>query len=493
MAADNDHVSLDIKIGAQPDLAGAVSADVPEKSEPQREVSELMFIITMSKNLMGSGILLMPLCISFTGIPIGFLGIVLSGFLCWKSFVYVAKSCEIAGVHSYQKLLVHLYGNKIALPLDAIVVILNNFLTCVSYAIVARQMFGQAIWQLLDEPEVMNWYYWKDKVAAVTLVKVDVDTVQYWNWLTLLILIVLMVVFLFPGSVQKELTSARYLAVVGNFSMVYMIGLAIVIFCIAGVADFSTTCNIGAVKCADFIKETNFWWGRKNPLLIFYALTIFGANFDCHVNAPEFYEEFVQQGRNRTIKDFSRVVGWSMLIVGIISTTLGVVSFLTLGGSIEDNFLASYTQTNLNITTMPYGIPVNIGRILLGVSVSVCFVLFTHPVRASVNMFLFKTSDVSTKRRYIVTAVLTLTSTVMGFFAPSVDMVLVPLWAATGSLAVYVIPALAIMKLSPTMSSYDKVLPMFLVVFGVLVTGILGLIMFILETWFKSALYGEKK
>eukprot|EP01083_Nonionella_stella_P280328 953672_1 len=418
-------------------------------------VSEPMFVLNMVKNIIGTSILIIPYCMSLMGIPLALVAILVSAVLCWKSFVLLAQATEEVQAESYSGIFRELFGPWAEYSVDISIAILN-FVTVVTYVIVARQQLG------------LVFFDWMDLSSFVDLDgnPITADKADLGNTFTLVVLIVLMCFVLFPTASLPELSSVRFLSIFGNLALAYIVILSIVILCIRKVSYFA----------AHHWYESSPTSGMSAAYSVLYALPIIGCSLDCHVNAPEFYREFVMHGKGRGMKEFEHAAAWTMGIVGSISALFGVVCYLALGDITEGNVLLEFSATTGALRQA-----INVARLASGVSVLVSYSLFFNSLRQNLNTIFFRGSPMSSKRRLIMTGVVVLATVVVGFFLENLETVVALTWSVVGSCSVYIFPAVAYMFLTRPKSTEDTLILGFMIGFGFCVTMVFGLITIIWE------------
>ncbi|CAJ1335357.1 unnamed protein product [Effrenium voratum] len=251
-------------------------------------------VLNLAKNIIGAGMLSLPVALKGAGLAPYLLGIAVFGAVNAYSFFLLGWACEVSGAKSFGELWAKSLGGN-AWVAD-VSVLLNNGMACLAYCVLMGDFFSKALAGLL--PDVL-WLHQR----SVDLVIVGAS-------------------LLVPLSLMKDLAPLRYASLAGLAATAY-------VFFMLESDSFSANWTVSGPVM-----------NNLTPLRVdfFEALALFSSAFMAHYNAPKFYSQL----QDRSVPRFGLLVSLAFGLALLVFMAFGVCGFALFGFDVEGNVLKNY-------------------------------------------------------------------------------------------------------------------------------------------------------
>lgn len=393
-------------------------------------IEETLFVLNITKNIIGSFVLFLPWCFDQSGLAIGLSQLLLICLLCIFSFCLIALTGKLSKVNTYSNMF--LYVGSWAVALVDVCIICMNILSNAGYLIFMKLRISKVIY---------NHTNYKFPEWALVLI-----------FGTLLFLICLI----------KKLDSLRILSA---------FALMGILFTIIGVIILKFTNDS---KKTVVIRQIPTLYG------FFFTFPIYAGNFDCHTNALSFYLSFEEKFPGKSFTRFCVLVTISFFFVMVVTSTFAAVAYLTIGSGVEPDVLKSYEHSNLTTTI----------SVSIVFSLFVSYALFNNSIRLSLHNLIFnqilrKKTEMTFKWLAIETAGIVSSTMLIAIFVNDISYFNGAAWAFFGSLIVYIFPTILALRLKMFKEKIWIVITVVTLIYGVAVSLIMGSVMNALD-WHES-------
>ena len=399
--------------------------------------------VNVCNNLIGSGILALPLALAKTSLTCGLALLVGVALLSFYTMWLLCRSCDIAGTFNYKEVVTRNVGPRSGLFVE-LVMGLYTAGTCIAYGVLIGDFF----------PEFARFACLR-AVGAEGMARSAVCAFATDRRA---------MVFALGGAVMMPLSSFRDLTPLRYTSFV---ALAAVVY----------TCSVTAER---YLFETEGEGRRRHEVFhpntapdvawvapddyqgLFVALALMGVAFNCHYNIPQFYREI---GGSRSRMMASTASGLAMCFV--LYCAMAVCGYLHFGGRTEADILNNFSTSD----QLAVG-----ARLALGTTIVFSYPLVFNKVRGAADALLFR-GEGTRRRHYLLTLLLNVAVILPGAYIEDLSLVLSFNGAIFGSLICYCIPA--VVYLCGRHQTWGKAmrgcpgsaLPVFCVLFGLAVLG----------------------
>ena len=164
---------------------------------------------------MGTGMLALPKYISNTSLVLSCLLIIGISICVWWSLLLLSKSCEKNKKYNYSKLIELLYGKKLSILFD-IIVILYSFGVLILYNCIILSNLGEAIYGL--------YFYQSFKTLE------DFQQNSFWKewYIQILLPYASSLLIVYPMCLIKDVSKLRIISLIGVLNIVFLIIIIIV-------------------------------------------------------------------------------------------------------------------------------------------------------------------------------------------------------------------------------------------------------------------------
>mmetsp|Transcript_36724 Transcript_36724/g.84746 ORF Transcript_36724/g.84746 Transcript_36724/m.84746 type:complete len:510 (+) Transcript_36724:27-1556(+) len=299
-------------------VAAAQGASGPASSKEAGGSSLVTSVLNLAKNIIGAGMLSLPVAFRGAGLVPYVVGITLAGTLNAYTFFLLGWCCEVMGASTFGELWAKCFGKQHAWIAD-ISVLMNNSMACLAYCVLMADFFSKSLSGLLPNCPMLH--------------QRGVD------------LVIIGALLLVPLSLMKDLAPLRYASIAGLAATAYVF---LMLLKDAASAD----------------------WTASGPLMnnlspfrpdFFQALALFGSAFMAHYNAPKFYSQL----QDRSVPKFAVLVCVAYGLALLVFIIFGMCGFALFGFESEGNILKSYG----------FGLEVMLAWLSMGFSVA-----FTYPL-----------------------------------------------------------------------------------------------------------------
>ncbi|XP_077979086.1 putative sodium-coupled neutral amino acid transporter 11 [Glandiceps talaboti] len=286
-------------------------------------------------SIIGSGILGMPYAMNQAGLPLGILLMIMVAGITDYSLVLLIKGSELSGTNNYQELVRAAFGKPGYIWLSAIQ-FLYPFIAMISYNIIIGDTITIVLMRIFHLPE-----------AAPESVAMGTDHVLANRYFIISVSTVLVTL---PLSAYRNITKLVKVSIVSLF-MVAFIVLVIII----------RTATMGP-----HIPPTEDAWDFGH-IHFTQAIGVMSFAFVCHHNSFLIYDSL----EDPTIKRWSLVAHWSVLISFGISALFGACGYATFTGYTQGDILENYCHED-DLA--------NAARFIYGITI-----MFTYPIECFVT------------------------------------------------------------------------------------------------------------
>lgn len=372
--------------------------------EPDAHASIFATAVNITLNVIGGGLLSIPIAFDQAAIVWGLILILLIGALSTMSMCFLTFSAQRARCFTYKDLLTMAHSHRAGKLFEAVLMLYTYGILVAWGRIVADAM----------PPVAEKLFHAHGFVAGSA----------FW-------LMVSACVFL-PLSSVRSLTELKWSSAFG-FAMILYLGFMLLFRFFDGTYREPDHSSLVApdVNYAGFSIAT------------LQAIPILSTSFSCHYNVPVFYGELQNRSPKRMLTAIGLFIGFTgpfYIIVGIVANLLfghARLESKSAKGDIINNFRAD-------------DLALNIARLGYYIHFLCAFPLVCLACRRAMNMLLFGRALLNTRAHVIEAAGLVLSSCTIAYFVPSIDDVFAINGAAFGMSIVIIIPAYIYLRV------YDK-------------------------------------
>ncbi|CAD7925709.1 unnamed protein product [Amoebophrya sp. A25] len=394
------------------DETGSVDEKAAEQALMVGGSSNFATIVNIVKNVVGAGLLTLPLTM-YNGTPaITVPWVFIIGLLNFFAFYTLGVMSE-GRCNTYGQLWEMTLGKKTRLIAD-IFLVLNGSITCMQYLVLIGDFMPNAIPQVFGETGCL-------KAKTYTLKRLYPIL-----FCTLLII--------FPVSLLSKLDFLKWPSFAGVAFTLYAVVYVIVDFAMRGYFGdefYRNWWTDSSGRMAQDATNGGAWTDQRKdergaisfPMML-SIIAIYSSSFACHYNAPKFYREL---GPKRTPKQFLMISIISFVIIISIFLLFSFVAYGRFGGMMRGNVLKSYDASG-NGGFMPSSlldsVAVKIMWLGMALSVMTSYPLISNSARAAFFeiFFSFSAEQAPTWLYVLVTAVYVLISAVIGVIGPGLDL-----------------------------------------------------------------------
>jgi len=297
--------------------------------DKEKGATILTTCINLLKNMVGAGLLNVPVAFMYSSVLGGVLDMVLSSVLATGGFLLIGYCCSKTGARSYRALMSVSVGPAAGKLID-VMLFFHTLFSCVGYITLIGDFTTKSMSGLLPGSIFATSRAW----ATVTIV----------------------VFIIFPLSLLRDLKSLKP-------------------FSVMGLAAIWFSCMYVFYECWATAEETtpmqtivDHWWYVKFDT--FKTIALFNGSFSAHYSAPTFYAEL----RQKSFKRYAQCALWSFGISTILFTVFGIVGFARFGDDVLGNILKSYDPTS---------IPVQLSWMCMNIATIFVFPIAFQRMRAS--------------------------------------------------------------------------------------------------------------
>lgn len=281
--------------------AAAVGLAAAQGASTQSKAAEdgstlVTSVLNLAKNIIGAGMLSLPVALRGAGLAPYVVGITLAGALNAYTFFLLGWCCEVTGASTFGELWAKCFGQQNAWIAD-VSVLMNNSMACLAYCVLMGDFFSKALAGLLPDCPVLHGR--------------GID------------LCIIGLCLLVPLSLMKDLAPLRY----------------------ASIAGLAATAYVFLMLLKDSVSSAR--WGADGPLAsnvspmrldFFEALALFGSAFMAHYNAPKFYSQL----QEKSVPKFAALVCMAYGLALVVFVAFGMCGFALFGYDSEGNILKNY-------------------------------------------------------------------------------------------------------------------------------------------------------
>ena len=252
---------------------------------------------------LGTGMLALPKYMSNTSLLFSCVFLISICIAVWWSLLLLSKACEKTKIFNYSKLLEKLYGKKLSVIYD-LIVILYSFGIIILYNIIIHQTLGEALYGL--------YFYDQYKTTQEFVRK------SFWNewYMKILLPYATSIVIIYPMCLIKDVSKLRTISFIGVLNILFLITIIII-----QSFDFITK-----EKLKNDVNYINVFKGftSKCDALNFVSTIFFAACF--HIGCVPVISTLKNNVRRRIYKAIRR----SVLFDISIFLTIAVIGYLSV-------------------------------------------------------------------------------------------------------------------------------------------------------------------
>ncbi|KAF4036934.1 Transmembrane amino acid transporter protein [Phytophthora infestans] len=415
------------------DVHKTTPADAP-KEQPRGTSSLWGSTFTLTNTILGSGTLAVPFAIASSGWLLGNAIMLAIAMITRYSVHLLLSASDRAGSNcakTYESL-GHFTMGAFGTRLAEFTFIFGGFGTLVSYLIFVT-----------------------DLCAAV----LSVSAQDKW-----MITVTLVATVVFPLSLSRRIGKLWLASVLAILSIGYVVAFVLVAFLAVYNAD---TASIGQGVQAV----------RIDPGSV-YTVTLLISAFACHNTALPVYEEL----KDRTLPRMNRAVIGAISVAFVLYEVISLCGYLQFGSETKDNILLNFSSDYV-AQHKSVKVPLLIGQLCMALALVLTTPIAMWPFRSCVLSVYLRVkngvqtpSHEATYKEYIGVTVLSLTLILTcSIFVPSVKIPLSIVGSVSGSLLIFVMPALFfLLQSTGPMISREHAGPLLMLGAGVVI-GVVGL------------------
>lgn len=367
-----------------------------DHTEPEEDVHEAGILgtaVTMSCNIMGGAVLVLPTAMDDASLVPGLLLVVFLGVMSCTTMIMLAHTAEKLRVYNYRALL-----SATTHPLCGRIFEMALFLY--TYGVLIE--YGRVISDSIPD-------------AARDFFHVHTGVLIH-GWFWLLIACIPFIVF----TAMPRLTELKWTSIIGFITIAYIQLLIVARYADGSYRDGRESYNAPDVRVTGL--SMNF----------FRAIPVLAVAFSCHYNVPFYYREL----KTRTIAQFYRVllVVHPALVTAYFVT--GLLGYLTFGSS----GLANSTGNVVNAFRTD-DTAANVGRIGLFFHFCTAFPIVALGNRNCLNSIIFGTPTRSQLTYIVESIILVSTSAALAWVVPGIAFVVDIIGSLFGVAIVFIVPS----------------------------------------------------
>lgn len=394
---------LDIDVEATP------TAEELAKLDRHATATVVGSMFTLTNTILGSGTLAVPFAIASSGWLLGNLVMLAIALITRYSVFLLLTASNRAGYHcakTYESI-GHYTMGVFGTMLAEFTFIFGGFGTLVSYFIFITDLF-----------------------AAVF----GIDARHKW-----LVTVLCLSCVILPLSLTRKIGKLRLSSVLAILSITYVVAFVFVAFLIV----------VNSEPAIDFSRVQAV---RFEPGSVYTVTLLIGA-FACHNTALPVYDEL----RSRSITRMNRAVMGAIGIAFVLYEVIGLFGYLQFGDATQDNILLNFSDAYVAANPL-LRFPLLVGRSCMGLALLLTTPIAMWPFRSCIlSVYLRRknggkqtASAAATNREHAaVTLISQLLILLCSIFVPSVKIPLSIVGSVSGSLLIFIMPALFFMLLSP--------------------------------------------
>jgi amino acid permease len=421
---------------AEPSYAIDVHKTAPLQTEPQSRATSSLWgsTFTLTNTILGSGTLAVPFAIASSGWLLGNAIMLAIALITRYSVHLLLAASDRAGQNcakTYESL-GHFTMGAVGTRLAEFTFIFGGFGTLVSYLIFVT-----------------------DLCAAVLAVSAQ----DKW-----MITVTLVATVVFPLSLSRRIGKLWLASVLAILSIGYVVAFIVVAFLAAYNADGASIApGVQAV--------------RLEPGSV-YTVTLLISAFACHNTALPVYEEL----KARTLPRMNRAVVGAIGVAFVLYEVISLCGYLQFGSETKDNILLNFSPEYV-AQHKSVAAPLLVGQLCMALALVLTTPIAMWPFRSCVlSVFLRVKNGVQTPsheatyKEYVGVTVVSLALILTcSIFVPSVKIPLSIVGSVSGSLLIFIMPALFyLLQTTGPMLSRKNAGPLLMLGSGVVV-GVLGL------------------
>ncbi|CAI5742101.1 unnamed protein product [Peronospora destructor] len=406
-----------------------------QQQQQQRSASSLWgSTFTLTNTILGSGTLAVPFAIASSGWLLGNVIMLTIAMITRYSVHLLLSASDRAGKNcakTYESL-GHFTMGAFGTRLAEFTFIFGGFGTLVSYLVFVT-----------------------DLCAAV----VAVSTNDKW-----MITVTLVATVIFPLSLSRRIGKLWLASILAILSIGYVVAFVAVAF--LAIYNTEEPVNLQGVQAI-----------RLEPGSV-YTVTLLVSAFACHNTALPVYEEL----KGRTLPRMNRAVGGAISIAFVLYEVISLCGYLQFGSNTKDNILLNFSPEYVN-QHKSVAVPLLVGQLCMALALVLTTPIAMWPFRSCVLSVYLRVkngvqtpSHEATYKEYVGVTVLSLALILTcSIFVPSAKIPLSIVGSVSGSLLIFIMPALFfLLQSSGPMLSREHVGPLLMLVAGIVV-GIVGL------------------
>jgi solute carrier family 36 (proton-coupled amino acid transporter) len=380
-------------------------------------------IFTLASTAMGAGYLGTPKILKDSGVVLGSVIIILSGFLIYLSLLIVALCADEYKIYHYPSVAKKILGNKWSVLLE-IAIIFNGYGMIVALNII----IGSLVPNLL---------------SSFNLTGGDLERA--------LIMVCLNVAVVTPLSIMRNLSALRFKALFNVLCVTFI--MSVVIF-----------------ELPYFVKQNNY----NDTKYFVVDINIFGAfsnslfAYLCHQNITRIQGELF----NPTMERMKKVTRRSLWIMTILFFSLAMFGYLSCLNDTPDLIILRDRPKDISNDAAMV-----VCRVLVTFTMSIAIPINLNPCRVSIQKLVFKTEGkASNVMHYGITLGIILTSLILAIFLPDIKIVFNFLGGFCGGVMALIIPGLMYIKHKDLPITSMKSLAVISVTWGLAAVGFTSII-----------------
>ena len=259
----------------------------------QQKQSVASAIVNLTKNLLGAGMLSLPMAFSLTGdYRIGLFLLTLVSIMSGSTFIMLGHACRLTGERTFRGLVQSLFGGRLVWLVD-LTIAFNSFFACLALLAVIGDFLSRSLTSYAGHAV--------SRVPCVALI----------GFLVIL-----------PLCLLPRLESLKSFSAVGLIASSYAIGYVIV----------------DSIKCQPLASPAEGTLALHASTLKSWAL--FSTCFLGHYNAPKFFSELAHPNQ------FTRFCAISYTLVALVYVLFAIAGYHRFGDSVHGDVLESYTKVD---------------------------------------------------------------------------------------------------------------------------------------------------
>lgn len=358
---------------------------------------------------LGAGALSLPYAFHLCGWALGLAFLIVGALATVYSIHLLIRARNATGCTSYEELTVHLFGRGMGFLVE-----LNIFIFCFGTAIAYIIAVGDVLEPVLEMSGLGRLTQTDLATSSGVVAPLNADQQKM---LRVGSMVSFFAVIMFPLSLLERINSLRFTSLFGVLSIVYLVAVAVY-------------CSVAELQTVGWQKS----WGEAQSVVpdgmrMITAAPIIMFAFTCQVNVFSIYDELERASPRR----MGKVTNYAILICFMVYMLMGVFAYLHFGEDTQGNVLQNYFPTRDPMVIMAFA--------AITFTIVMAFPLLVFPCRYTIEVMLFRHSEPSKWRHFMLTSTICGAALAISLFVRKIQVVFQLMGGTTSAFVCFILPA----------------------------------------------------